>query len=163
MSASASISLLLLSSDRYCVSVSSTVCTSPSSSFITYNAWVHLAVVRKSTVVSLYINGVADAVTTTVTDTGASPSTFTLYVGGKGWQASSFTGYMTSIRAVAGTAVYTSNVVLTRLPLSAIRGTQLLLLTASADTLLIDSSTASLVFANPNKATYAGFSPFTGT
>jgi hypothetical protein len=51
-----------------------------------------------------------------------------------------FQGLMTNVRIVVGSAVYTADFTPPTSPLTAIPGTQLLLLTESADTLLADSS-----------------------
>jgi len=72
------------------------------------NEWNHVALVRSGSTVSVYLNGVASATTTTNSATLGYNSI--AYIGGLGTQASgSMNGYITDFRVVNGSAVYTSN------------------------------------------------------
>jgi hypothetical protein len=88
------------------------------------NQWAHIAVVRSSGTVTLYVNGVSEG--TPATDAGNKGSaSFTIgkYPGASGH----IKGFMGSLRVVKGTAVYTANFTPPTAPLTAISGTSLLL------------------------------------
>lgn len=88
-----------------------------SNTALVQNAWNHIAVVRSSGTMKMYQNGVevlSFANTTTFTGT---------HVQG-GWDGT--VGYMSDLRLVVGTAVYTSAFTPPTSPLTAISGTQLL-------------------------------------
>ncbi len=91
---------------------------------LTANAWNHIAVVRNGNVYTAYKNGDANG-TTTVSGTILSGSA-ALVVGRRSGQTD-FSGYMSSLRLVKGTAVYTSNFTPPTAPLTAITNTSLLL------------------------------------
>ena len=89
------------------------------------NAWIHFALVRISSKLYLYKNGVlvtaAGGVTST---TNITNTTNTLYFGGKaagGLASEQFGGYMTNIRICKGLGVYTGNFTT---PTSALQATQ---------------------------------------
>jgi hypothetical protein len=96
---------------------------------VTANTWNHLALVRNGATVTPYINGVAGT-TTSVGTTALHNFTSALGIG----QASSqyFAGYLSSLRIVKGTAVYTSAFTPPTAPLTAITNTSLLLNTVNA-------------------------------
>jgi hypothetical protein len=76
-----------------------------STTSISVGAWYYIAVVRNSATLSLYINGSLDStanVSTTSFDSGTNP----LYIG---WQGTNtfLNGYLSNLRLVKGTAVYT--------------------------------------------------------
>ena len=107
---------------------------SPTLSQPVLNRWIHLAVVRSGSTFTMYENGVSVATATnsnsmnfgTVTQLGAAGSSYT------------FQGYISNLRLVIGTAVYTSNFTPSTTPLTAISGTSLLTLQS---TTFIDNST----------------------
>ena len=87
------------------------------------NRWVHLAAVRSSGTVTLYVNGVSEG--TPATDNGNKGSAnFTIgrYPGASGYTK----GWISNLRVVKGTAVYTSNFTPPNGPLQAITNTSLL-------------------------------------
>jgi hypothetical protein len=90
----------------------------------TINMWYHHAVVRSGSSVKFYVNGVASAVTLT-TSTNLTATAFKLGYGTAGSWAS-FIGYISNLRIVIGTAVYTANFTPPTAPLTAISGTSLL-------------------------------------
>jgi hypothetical protein len=89
------------------------------------NAWYHVALVRNGTTFTLYVNGVADG-------TGTSSASLNLDIGGSVWLGNNgspscnFKGYLSNVRVVKGTAVYTSNFTPSTTPLTAVSGTSLL-------------------------------------
>lgn len=92
---------------------------------ITANVWTHFALVRRETTTSLYINGVLAASTTAATiSTNTSAITIGADIGsGTRWF---FPGYISNLRFVRGTAVYTGNFSTPTSELTAITGTELL-------------------------------------
>ena len=107
---------------------------------ISLNTWYHVAFVKNVNTISLYVNGVLNfsgPQLRTMTD-GNKP----IYIGYHKDQPSGclFNGYITNLRIVKGTALYTSNFTPTP-PLSAIAGTSLLLNVQTALTYIKDSST----------------------
>jgi hypothetical protein len=101
----------------------------------TLNSWQHIAVVRNSGTVTIYQNGVAFATQSITSNIAYNPangwylSIGCPYGGGssEGIDAQ-FIGQLTNMRYVVGTAVYTGNFTPSTVPLTAILGTQLLLL-----------------------------------
>jgi hypothetical protein len=88
------------------------------------NTWTHIAAVRNSTTVTVYVNGVASGSGTVSQSLGVSAagSIARQTVG----STYSFTGYITDARIVNGTAVYTTTFTPPTAPLTAISGTSLL-------------------------------------
>jgi len=99
--------------------------TITSVSSIPTNTWTHVAFVRNSTTLTLYINGVSDVSTTLSTNYNTSTSFFVGQTpelsAGRYWD-----GYISNFRVVKGTAVYTSNFTPSTTPLTAITNTSLL-------------------------------------
>lgn len=88
------------------------------------NQWVHFAWVVNSTSATVYRNGVSVG---TGTQTAQTPTTsLTLCIGKKDNSTTYFPGYLSNLRIVKGTAVYTSNFTPSTVPLTAISGTSLL-------------------------------------
>jgi len=103
------------------------------------NTWNHLAVVRQSGIVRCYLNGYSDISLSNLNNLNDANNSFTIgnYSTNDGI---AFQGYITNFRIVVGTAVYTSNFTPPSQPLTAVPGTQLLLLASSPTTFLTDSS-----------------------
>ena len=88
------------------------------------NTWTHLALTRSSTTLSLFVNGVVAATQSNSTNMStASALTIGTNVGGG---SLNFTGYITDVRVVKGTALYTSAFTPPTAPVTAISGTSLL-------------------------------------
>ena len=114
----------------------------------TLNAWSHVAAVYNGTTLTLYLNGInvySSAVTITEQNS-------TLLIGYDLNASDYFTGYISNVRIVKGTAVYTANFTPPTAPLSPVTNTSLLLNTANAglfdyalgnDLVTIGSTTAS--------------------
>lgn len=99
------------------------------SSAVTLNTWNHFALARSGTSTKLFLNGVQQGSTYTDTNNyllGANRP----IIGGNGFSpgsASGLSGFLSSLRVVKGTAVYTANFTVPSAPLTAISGTSLLL------------------------------------
>lgn len=90
-------------------------------------AWNHVAVVRNGSLITMYVNGVADA--TTSTFAGSLPTTDRpVKLGVEGDLAGPLTGYISDARIVNGAAQYTTNFTVPTAPLDAVTNTQLLTL-----------------------------------
>ena len=89
------------------------------------NQWHHIAIVRNGTTFTGYLNGVAG--TTATSSLSLFNFTSPLTIANTTWTAAYQYGYLSNIRIVKGTAVYTSNFTPPTTPLTAISGTQLLL------------------------------------
>jgi hypothetical protein len=128
-----------------------TVLTSPAN--IALNTWVHAAVVKASGVYTLYINGTSVATASNSVSIPTSPVTI-------GWDQQSgngFKGYLSNIRIVKGTAVYTSNFTPSTTPLTAVSGTSLL--TCQSNRFVDNSSNAFAITVN-NAPSVQRFNPF---
>jgi hypothetical protein len=120
------------------------------------NAWQHVAVVYTGSSYYGYLNGKQTflATTTNLSNTGTDPVTIGAYVGGL---FPSY-GYMSNVRFVKGTAVYTSDFIPPTSPLTAISGTQLLTLQNST---AIDNSPNAFTVTNNGPTTISVAYPFT--
>jgi len=127
------------------------------------NTWWYLAVSRASGSVRVFVNGVQLGSTATMTDYIFEESDYSVYLGTNP-AAGGFTyimsGKLTNIRAVKGTAVYTSNFTPPTTNLTAISGTSLLLNMTSAGTFLTDDSTNAFTVTNVGAATWSSSTPY---
>jgi hypothetical protein len=126
---------------------------------ITPNTWSHVAWVRSSNVLSFYINGVnvGPSVTSITTDF---TSTRTNFIGRNDTTTDRyFPGYITNLRFVKGTAVYTGNFTPPTTVLPVIPNTSFLLRVANTSTFITDSSNNALTVTNVNTALYKQFAP----
>jgi hypothetical protein len=150
----------------------STLLTSGGS--IALNTWNHIAVVRQSQTIKIYLNGTQ--VNTTYSDTGSNYTCGTNrpLVGINGYDIASdpFQGYISNLRAVKGVAVYTGNFTPPTSPLaatqsagtniSAITGTQTSLLTCQSNR-FIDNSSNNFTITRNGDTRVVAFSPFNPT
>ena len=103
------------------------------------NTWNHFAVSRSGTSIRLFLNGVLG---NTVTYSGAlTDHTSPFTVGGQYGGANAFTGYVSDIRLVKGTAVYTAAFTPPTEPLTAITNTSVLI--SGTDAKVYDASQSS--------------------
>ena len=95
----------------------------------TINCWTHIALVRNGSLMTLYVNGVYEgAVNISTNSIGtASNAFYTGYYPYFPGGARSFNGYISNMRLVKGTAVYTTNFTPPTTPLTAVTNTSLLL------------------------------------
>ena len=75
---------------------------------ISLNTWYHFALVRNGSTFTLYVNGLSSA-TGTVSGTVYNAVGYPLMIGKGNYTLSNFTGYISNLRYVVGTAVYTGN------------------------------------------------------
>ena len=93
-----------------------------STDVIARDAWNHFAVVRNSGTTSLYVNGVSNGSFSDSTNYGSAPAV----IGQKQGDDNAFSGVVSNLRIVKGTAVYTSNFVPPSTALTNITNTKLL-------------------------------------
>jgi hypothetical protein len=126
------------------------------------NTWYHVAVTKDASGnQTLFLNGVRSS--TGVTTTLRNFSTATLRVGYSTIGATDFTGYISNLRFVTGSAVYDpllSTITVPTTPLTAISGTQLL--TCQSNRFVDNSTNAFSLTANGTPSVQA-FSPFLPT
>jgi hypothetical protein len=91
---------------------------------VTINTWNHIAVTRSGSTIRLFVNGVLDATTGTVTGTISAATPLTI---GSVSTAQYWNGYLSDLRIINGTALYTSNFVPPAAPLTPVINTSLLL------------------------------------
>jgi len=122
---------------------------------ITYNvnvndgAWHHIACVRTSGVITMYVDGIARTAATGSTAISATCTTSNpLVIGYNGRDVVYSTGYTSNARIVKGTAVYTANFTPSTTPLTAIANTSLL--TCQSNRFIDNSSNAFAVTAVDN-------------
>lgn len=122
----------------------------------TTNTWTHVAVVRTSGVSKMYLNGTQ--VGGNYTDTNNYLSRSNPYIGSLNGGGNPVTGYISNLRVVKGTAVYTANFTPSTSPLTAIAGTSLL--TCQSRTFVDNSPNNFTITAtgNTKPSTYTPFS-----
>jgi len=125
-----------------------------SSIAININAWNHVAIVRSGTNLSIYVNGVSGLSTTN--STNISP-TGSLRVGFTVDTVYPMIGYLSNIRIVKGTAVYTSAFTPPTTPLTAITNTSLLTCQSNR---FKDNSTNNFAITKNGDTQVQRFSPF---
>jgi Concanavalin A-like lectin/glucanases superfamily len=119
--------------------------------------WLHMAATRASGTARLYINGVSDAGATYAMGSVTAGTAVNL---GSIWNgASTNNGYITNLRVVTGTAVYTTNFTPPTSPLPVIPNTSLLLLSSTSASLLNDSSTNNFILTNNGPTIWSPYSP----
>jgi hypothetical protein len=89
------------------------------------NTWYHIAVVRNGGIIRCYVNGVE---ATLIQGSATDATSYLANIVGKygGSPDYAFPGYLSGLRIVAGTAIYTSNFTPPTTPPTAVSGTQLL-------------------------------------
>ena len=122
------------------------------------NTWYHIALSGSSGSIKLFINGVQEG--STYTGAIALDTSAALTIGQN--TGTYFSGFISNLRLIKGTALYTSNFTVPTSPLTAISGTSLL--TCNAITPTSDSSSNNLAITNNGAVTTtATLSPFTST
>jgi hypothetical protein len=98
-----------------------------STSALDLNAWNHVAFVRSGTTFQLYLNGAAAGSGSTTSSSALANATNALTIGASSGGTQPATGYISNVRLVKGTAVYTAAFTPPTTPLTAITNTSLLL------------------------------------
>ncbi len=121
------------------------------------NAWHHVAMVFTGSSVNIALDGVFG---TPISYSGNdAPSGQSAYVGEQYNNGLSGVGYISNLRVVKGTAVYTGNFTPSTAPLTAISGTSLLLNTVSGSA-FIDTSSSSSILTAVGTPSWNADSPF---
>lgn len=121
------------------------------------NAWTHLAVVYNAGTLTIYFNGVSQALTGTTTGYNFT-STDPVYIGSSTSGTQFFNGSISNLRVVKGTAVYTANFTPSVVPLTAITNTSLLTLQNAT---IVDNSTNAFTITNTGTVVTSVQYPFT--
>ena len=121
---------------------------------IVANQWQHIALTRSSNTIRMFVNGVMDA--TTATRSGTYYSTAAMYVGASG-AGEPFTGYISNMRVVNGTALYTGTFTPPTAPLTAIANTSLLTCQSNR---FLDNSTYAFTITKNGDTSVQSFNPF---
>jgi hypothetical protein len=124
------------------------------------NAWTYVAVVREGTgsnQLKLYINGTNDGTGTSSTDFN---QTTEARIGENRGATEDFNGYISNLRFVIGTAVYTSNFTPSTTPLTAITNTRLLTCQSNR---FVDNSSNNFTLTLTNTPQVKPWSPFAPT
>jgi hypothetical protein len=129
--------------------------STPATTYST-NTWNHLALVRVGTTYTVYLNGTS--IDSTTNGTALTYSNNALYLGGRTFQY--YTGYMSNVRVVKGTAVYTANFTPPQAILPAVSGTSLLLNVTNSTNFIKDNSINNVTVTNNGTATWSAIGPF---
>jgi len=124
---------------------------------VTVGAWTHFAISRSGTSVKIFANGVLLSTTTNSSSNGFAG---TMYIGRANDAGLQFPGYMSNLRIVKGTAVYTSAFTPSTTPLTAIANTSLLTCQSNR---FIDNSTNNFAITRNGDVSVQRFSPFSPT
>ena len=124
---------------------------------ISLNTWTHVAVVFNSGTLTIYFNGVSQSLTGTTTGYSLVASTLSAVFIGAQNASSYFPGYISNLRVVKGTAVYTANFVPPTAALTAITNTSLLTLQNAT---IVDNSTNAFTITNTGTVVTSVQSPF---
>jgi hypothetical protein len=116
--------------------------------------WYHLAVTRTASTITLFLNGVSIGSTTNATSFESDQE---VWVGGLTNIGQYFPGYISNLRVVKGTAVYTSAFTPPTTPLTAITNTSLLTCQANR---FIDNSTNAFTVTPVSTTKVQRFNPF---
>jgi hypothetical protein len=124
---------------------------------ITINKWYHVAACRSGGTLRLFVNGSVVA-TTSSSFTGGGGSNF--YIGSETGQGGYFHGYMSNVRLLVGTALYTGTFTPSTTPLTAVSNTVVLSLQSNR---YLDNSTNNYNVTPVNNPIIIPYSPFAPT
>lgn len=136
-----------------------------SSSLIAYasptsllDKWSHIAWVRSGSTITLYLNGTSVATVSYATSISLNTTNSNTYIGKNGWDAYYWLGYISNIRIVKGTALYTANFA-PPTQLFPVTNTQLLICQSPT---IRDNSTNNYSITANGSAAPNNFTPFAG-
>ena len=128
-----------------------------------HNQWIHVAVVRNGNTITMYVNG-TDVVNTTLTGSLYDNTTDDIFIGSRSVDPPNIDhqteGYISDLRVIKGTAIYTSNFTPPAAPLTAITNTKFLL---NPETSISDLSQRNALICVGNAATSTTQVKFAGT
>ena len=131
------------------------------SAVVTNDTWNHCAIVRDgSNNITLYVNGTSVGTGTDSTNYTTTSGTWYIASNDVAAPANILTAYLSNLRIVKGTAVYTSNFTPSTTPLTAISGTSLLTCQSNR---FIDNSTNAFAITRNGDVSVQAFSPFNPT
>ena len=130
-----------------------------SSNAVTTGTWYHVAITRQSGTVNVWLNGVS--VASGSGNTSNLSGTYCV-VGGYYNTSYLYNGYLSNVRIIKGTALYTTSFTPSTVPLTAISGTSLLMNTVSGAQ-FADGSSNALALTSTGSPTWNALSPFTST
>jgi hypothetical protein len=134
-----------------------------STATVSFNTWTHVAFVRNSATITLFVNGVSSG---SISYTGWSWASGSdgdvLYLGYTAPSGSArwFNGYISNVRIVNGTALYTSDFTPSTAPLTAITNTQFLTCQSNR---FVDNSSSAYTLTVVSSPSVQRFSPFSST
>lgn len=128
--------------------------TVTSTNTITAGQWSHIAMVKTSSGITLYVNGVKQT-TTAIVGTPVSGTEVPLIIGQI--NSASINGYVSNLRIVKGTALYNSTFTPATAPLTPISNTSLLTLRGNSFT---DDGPYRVAFTKAGNTSIVPFSPF---
>jgi hypothetical protein len=121
---------------------------------MTLNAWNHVALTRNSGTVTLWVNGASGGTQSNATDLTEQR----VFIGGDGLGAAlNLTGNISNLRIVKGQALYTNNFTPPTTTLTAVAGTQLLLLNGTTE--FVDGSNNQFTITNEGGVTLSITAP----
>jgi hypothetical protein len=123
---------------------------------ISTGVWYHYALVKSGSTFTAYLNGVSVGTSTTTQYSTANQSLQIGTYDSGSFAGDNFNGYMSNVRVVKGTAVYTSNFTPSTTPLTAITNTSLLTCQSNR---FIDNSASPLTI-TPTATSVQRFNPF---
>ena len=122
------------------------------------NAWHHVAFVRNGTSLRIYVDGVSTS-STAVSTVSVNDSSNVLRIGASSETTPAYylNGYLSNVRIVKGTAVYTSNFTPSTTPLTAITNTSFLTCQSNR---FVDNSASPLTITTSGSPSVQRFNPF---
>ena len=124
---------------------------------MTTNTWHHIAMTRSGSTMRLFLDGTVIATGTGVSFNFTNTTILRIGLPQPAYADGAFTGYLSNLRIVKGTAVYTAAFTPPAAPLTAISGTGLLTCQANR---LIDSSANNFTLTKNGDVAVSSFSPF---